>query len=150
MRSGKFAFCMLVLTLTLVCRPASAVLIESWENSLDGWTTSPENSAWTSAGFSNTTGVTNQSFSWNLHGASGFTYGQLIDGPSTIANTTLLANSATVSLDVLAVGDFGFGQQWAMVVNNNNTGYNNIDPTFSHSPSIGSESTLTWTIPQSI
>jgi hypothetical protein len=130
--------------------PAQAVLVESWENTLDGWTLSPENPAY-SAAFSSTLGVTDQSFSLALTGTAGPTYGQLLDSPSTLAFTAMLANASTLSIDVYTPsGSFGFFQQWALVINNADTGFSNLDPTFSHSPSIGSQSTLTWTIPASI
>jgi hypothetical protein len=132
-------------------RPArAAVLVESWENTADGWVTSTENSTYSITGNSNTTGVTDQSYSLVVTGTASPSYGQMLDSPSTMSNTTLLATAATISVDVLAGSSFGY-QQWSCVFNNNETGYTSIDGfSFSQSPTLNSESTLTWTVPASV
>ena len=125
-------------------------LLNSWENSTEGWTILE--SAWTSTGFSTTTGVTAGSYSWNLT-ATGVDYGPALQGPSSTNLTTLLTNAASVKLDVLApTGNFGWGMQWDLVVNQpDGMGSVSVDGyNYDQSPVIGTESTLTFTIPSAI
>ncbi len=84
-------------------------LLNSWENSQEGWTINEAN--WTSTGFSTTAGVTAGSYSWELTAASGPDYGLALTGPSSTNLTALLANAASVSLDVLTPT---FGQLWLL------------------------------------
>ena len=123
-------------------------LINSWENSQENWTINEPN--WTSSGFSTVNGVTAGIYSWNLTAAGSPDYGTAFSGASSTALTTTLANSASVSVDVLASG-FSF-MQWDLVVHQPGGGGDmSVDGfTYSQSPVIGSESTLTWAIPQSV
>ncbi|MGA2750510.1 MAG: hypothetical protein ABSG59_17195 [Verrucomicrobiota bacterium] len=92
-------------------------VIASWENSLDGWTVTDPN--WTSVGFSTTVGVTAGSYSWELSPTSE-TYGlDALTGPSSTNLTALLANAASISLDVdvPTAGSFGWWMQCDMWVN---------------------------------
>src|ERR1035441_3853607 len=77
-------------------------VLESWENTADGWTVvsqgSPPN--FQSDGFSQTTGVTNGQYSWAIgptatNTSSGPNYGALLASPSTMAFTTDLGNIGT-------------------------------------------------------
>jgi len=158
MRSGKMpsaeaAIVAVLLGAFLFAPCARAGLIESWENTDDGWViVVAENPAYTSAGFSTTSGVTNGTYSWNITGTAAPTYGQMLRSPLTLANTATMAGAATISIDVLTTpGSFGFFQQWSAVVNNADTGYTSLDGfAFSQSPVIGSQSTLTWTVPAGV
>src|SRR5580692_8547511 len=88
-------------------------LLNSWENSLEGWTIS-EPAIWSTTGFSTTTGVTAGSYSWELTAASGPNYNTALTGPSSTALTALLANAASISIDidVPVGGSFGYYLQW--------------------------------------
>ncbi len=127
--------------------------INSWENSLEGWTINEGN--WSSTGFSTTTGVTSGLYSWELTAASGPDYGTALTGPASTNLTTELASAASISVDVLTptAGSFGYYLQWDLEVNQpGGAGTLSLDGgDYSQSPAIGgSESTLTWTMPQSI
>jgi len=140
-----FAFALVVLTMVST-RSASAQLIESWENSADGWVTTSENPTYVIGGFSTTTGVTDQAYSMSVTGSAGPGYGQMLRGPNSLFNTQTLANASSVKVDVLADPSFGF-QQWTLVVNGGTLGYHSVDGfSFSQSPVLGTESTLTWNI----
>src|SRR5580698_7484992 len=93
-------------------------LLNSWENSLEGWTIA-EPGIWTTTGYSTTTGVTAGSYSWNLTAASGPDYGVALVGPSSTALTAQLENAGSISIDVLTPvgGSFGYYQQWDLQVN---------------------------------
>lgn len=127
---------------------ASAALLESWENSLDNW--APD-SPYTYA-FSTTTGVTDGSYSLALTAASAPNYGSGLYSDYRMSYTTALASASTLSLDVYApAGSFGGYLQIQLWENNADTGYNQIpDGSTYLSTTIGSETTLTWTIPTSI
>jgi autotransporter-associated beta strand protein len=142
---------------------ASSQLIESWENTNDGWTIGGDQSAnYSLAGFSTSQGVTNGTYSLIVSGTAALNYGQLLDGPSNMLTTQILGGQAggpnpgqtalSVSIDVKTPsGSFGFFQQWDMVVNNADTGYTSVDGySYPQSPSIGNQSTLTFNIPASI
>jgi hypothetical protein len=126
----------------------SQTLQNSWENSLEGWTINEAN--WTSAGFSTTTGVTAGTYSWQLNAAAGPDYGLALTGPSSTGLTTSLANAASVSVDILATG-FSY-MQWDLEINQpGGAGTISVDGyTYNQSPSIGTESTLTFAIPSSV
>src|SRR5690348_2960836 len=66
---------------------AQTTLINSWENSLEGWSIL-ETGTWTSVGFINTNGATQGSYSWKLS-STGVDYGPTLQGPSS-TNLTLL------------------------------------------------------------
>ena len=128
-------------------------LVNSWENSLEGWTINETN--WTTTGFSTNTGVTSGYYSWELTAAAGPDYGVAFTGPASTNLTTELANTASISVNVLTptAGSFGYYQQWDLEVNQpGGAGTLSLDGgDYSQSPAIGgSESTLTWTMPQSI
>jgi hypothetical protein len=133
---------------------AQAQLLNSWENSQEGWVIDEGN--WTSQGFSTTNGVTLGTYSWVLAAASGPDYGAAFTGPSSTTLTYQLAHGASVSVDVLADAGpaFGFFMQWDLAINQPGSlgaGFQSLDGfTYSQSPNLGSESTLTWTIPPAI
>jgi hypothetical protein len=103
---------------------------------------------WTSAGFSTTTGVTAGTYSWMLTAAASPDYAGAIGGTASTALTAELANAASVSVDVYATG-FSY-MQWDLTLNQNGgLGYQSADGySYSQSPVIGTESTLTFTISQ--
>src|SRR5215469_14474667 len=128
-------------------------LLNSWENSLEGWTIAEGN--WTTTGFSTTTGVTAGSYSWNLTAASGPDYGLALVGPSSTTLTTQMLTAGSISIDVLTPvgGSFGYYQQWDLQVNQpGGAGTISLDGgTYNQSPAIGGpESTLTWAVPASV
>jgi hypothetical protein len=128
-------------------------LLNSWENSQEGWTILEPN--WTTTAFSTNTGVTAGTYSWELTAASSPDYGAALQGPSSTALTTLMADASQITLDVLAptAGSFGYYLQWDLVVSQPG-GLGNVSSdgfTYSQSPSIGGpESHLTFTIPAAI
>jgi hypothetical protein len=131
----------------------SQTLLNSWENSLEGWTISEGN--WTTTGFSTSTGVTAGTYSWNLTAASGPDYGLALTGPSSTTLTTQLLNAGSISIDVLTPvsGSFGGYLQVDLEVNQpGGAGTISVDGyTYDQSPTIGgSESTLTWAVPASV
>ena len=84
---------------------ASAQLIESWENTLDGWTV--VNPSYTSS-FSANYGVTEGTNSLALTGTVQPNYGVMLASQHTTALTAMLANSTSIWLDVYApAGSFG-------------------------------------------
>lgn len=127
-------------------RLASAQLIESWENTLDGWTFNPSYN--TQAGFtqsfSNTTGVTNGSYSLDITSAGPAPdYGQLLEGPYSYYNTVALAHSTDLLLDVdTSAAAFGYYLQFDVEINNLDTGFTSIDGYAYPSTTIGSETTV--------
>ncbi len=126
----------------------SAQLIESFENTLDGWTV--QNGSYT-AGFSTTTGVTDGSYSLSLTGTTGPSYGQMLGSPSTTLLTSELAGASALSLDVYAPGgSFGYYLQFDIDINNNDTGYVSLDSYSYPGVSIGGETTVTVPISASL
>src|SRR5215469_11451324 len=128
-------------------------LLNSWENSLEGWTIAEGN--WTTTGYSTTTGVTAGTYSWNLTAASNPDYGVALVGPSSTTLTTQLINAGSVSIDVLTPvgGSFGYYLQFDLEVNQpGGAGTISLDGyTYNQSPAIGgSESTLTWAVPATV
>ncbi|HEY1717433.1 MAG TPA: hypothetical protein VGH42_03960, partial [Verrucomicrobiae bacterium] len=96
----------------------SQTLQNSWENSLEGWTIA-EPGIWSTTAFSTTPGVTAGTYSWELTAASGPNYNTALTGPSSTNLTALLANAASVSVDVDVPvgGSFGYYLQWDLSVN---------------------------------
>ena len=132
----------------------SQTLLNSWENSLEGWTIS-EPVIWTTTTFSTTTGVTAGSYSWKLTAASSPDFNTALTGPSSTNLTTLLANAGSLSVDVLApvAGSFGNYLLFDLhVVQPGGAGDVSLDGgAYNQYPSIGGpQSTLTWTVPQSV
>jgi hypothetical protein len=123
-------------------------LINSWENSVEGW--GPDGTIWTSGGFSTTTGVTEGSYSWILNASASPGYGFALGGTASTAITYDLAYATEVQIDVYTPpGSFGY-MQWDLDLNGGGLGYASTDGyTYNQSPTIGSESMLTFTIPPS-
>jgi len=127
---------------------AQTITIESWENTLDGWTV--QQAAYSSA-FSTKLGVTDGTYSLALTGTASPTYGQMLLGPSQMSLTTLLGSSDSLSLDVYTPdASFGYYLQFDFDVNNADTGYQSLDGYSYLATVIGSETTLTVPIPASI
>jgi hypothetical protein len=132
---------------------AQSILVNSWENSLEGWGSLEGN--WTAGGFSTTTGVTAGAYSLQFNAASGPDYGAALGGTYSANLTHLLANAASVSVDVV---DTGFSyMQWDLVIDQPQSstgfglGYTSVDGySYSQSPSGATQSTLTYTISPSI
>jgi hypothetical protein len=147
-----------LLTTTAICtllmvpsRAHASVLIDSWENASEGWGTFQGDYA--ISGFSNTLGVTNGSFSMAVNSPSNTApnYAGLMGGSATTTITQLLAvPGQTISVDVYtAPGSFSF-MQWDLDTNGAG-GYNSVDGfSYPESPVIGSETTLTWSIPPAL
>ena len=152
MRNGKVLLwaSALMLPVAVASRSVAATsqVIESWEGSANGWTTSSENSAYSIVGPVTTPGVTDGANSLQIDGTANLTYGQLLDGPSTTDNTALLATANSVSIDVYNtdIGLFGGFQQWSLVLNGGGLGYHSVDGfSYSQTGATG-EKTLTWTL----
>jgi hypothetical protein len=140
-----------------VAPPAHAALIESFENTLDGWQVpSPfgsQSANFQVAGFG-ATGATNGSFSLAIgptptNTGTGPNYSQMMISPDQTsayaANlTALLANAASVSIDVLApAGSFGGFLQFDIDINNSATGFVSLDGFSYPSTVLGTETTIT-------
>jgi hypothetical protein len=144
---------------------ASAQLIESFENTLDGWTFDPTtstgspwyatNSQSVAASFSNTIGVTNGSYS--LVAAPtlartgwGPNYGPLLDQPSSLSETLLLSHASAISLDVtVPAGSFGYYLQFDMDLGDGSgsaLGNVSLDGYNYQAATIGGTATLTFPI----
>ena len=129
---------------------ASAQLIESFENTLDGWQVPPSYNLQPSfgavPGFSSTTGVTDGSYSLSVTGTggSGPGYGQLLVSPSMTLLTSELAGASALSFDVYAPGgSFGGYLQFDVDINNADTGFVSLDSYSYPSATLGAESTIT-------
>jgi hypothetical protein len=132
---------------------AQTVTIESWENTMDGWTV-PQGAGYFTPAFSTTTGVTDGSYSLALteaNGGAGENYGQMVLSPFVSGWTALLANATSLSLDIYTPpGSFGYYLQFDVDVNNADIGFQSIDSYSYPATTIGSEYTLTIPIPSSI
>jgi hypothetical protein len=132
---------------------ASSVLIESWENTLDGWQApSPDgnNSSYTPS-FSTTTGVTNGNYSLAMTGTAAPDYSIMLNSPYSMTLTNTLAEATSVSLDVFAPsGSFGGALGIDMDIGNTATGFVSLDGYDYQSPTIGTESTITVPISSSL
>ena len=75
--------------------------IESWENTLDGWTVDPlgKNPTYTCS-FNTTNGVTDGNYSLALTGTAAPNYAQLLSTPTSTNLTALLADCVSVSISV--------------------------------------------------
>lgn len=147
----KSLFALGVVCLSVQFAFAQSTVVNSWENSVEGWGTLQAN--WTSGGFSSTNGVTAGSYSWVLNAAASPDYGAALGGPASTSITAMLASAApevTVSVDVYATG-FSY-LQWDLTLNQNGgLGYASTDGyNYSQSPTIGSESTLTFSVPANL
>jgi hypothetical protein len=147
-------------------RPAAASgqLIESFENTLDGWTFNPSyNTQNFSSQFSTTTGVTNGSYSLEIDStatnvssrttvATGFNYAALLVSPRSAALAALLANSTAVSIDFFAPsGALGYGPQIDLDIDDGSgvpggTGFTSTDGYSYPTPANGLEVTQTYTL----
>ena len=74
-------------TTAMTSSAAHAALIESFETGANGYTISPENGSYVIGGTSTTTGVTDGLQSLIVSGTGNPTYGQMLVGTSTLANT---------------------------------------------------------------
>lgn len=127
--------------------PAQTVLVESWENSLDGWQEVIGNTL----GLSTTTGVTAGSYSLAVSrpfpGAGDF----FLLGPSSIENTELLAGAGSLSLDIYAPpGTFGGYIQFDVSVFNSDFGEPSIDGNLHQMVLPGTETTLNFSMSPAI
>ncbi len=137
---------------TLFLQTAAAQYLESWENTLDGWTVDPlgKNPTYT-ASFSTTTGVTDGSYSLALTGLVYPNYAQLLSAPTSTNMTALLAGCVLISIDVYApTGSFGNILQFDIDIDNADTGYVSIDNFIYEKAIIGGESNITFTVPSDI
>ncbi len=136
----------------------SQTLINSWENSLEGWSV-VETGTWTSVGFSNTKGATDGSYSWQL-ATTAVDYGVTLQGPSSTNLARLMANAATVNMDIVIgtnAPQFNWGIQIDLEVNQPGgvgtmavDGGNYSGGVFGGSLTDGSTNTLTWPVLQAV
>lgn len=143
MKLGVRAALLSATAFTLNFQPtqAATVLVESWENTLDGWTVSGGGVG--SSSFSTAQGVTDGSFSLDLNYASNPTYGTPLFSAYNSSWTSILANNPRVSLDVYTPpASFGYYLQIQLWVDNADTGYFQDGSYFG--TTIGSETTITF------
>jgi hypothetical protein len=135
-------------------RSGNAALIESFENTLDGWQVPvTSNSQAFVPSFSSTTGVTDGNYSLSITGTgtSGPNYGQMLLSPTTLQLTSVLADAASVSLDVYTPpASFGYFLQFDVDIYNNDTGYVSLDNYSYPGVTIGAESTITVPVSSSL
>jgi hypothetical protein len=140
---GARAALLSVAAFSLNLQPAQAatVLLESWENTLDGWTVSGGGVG--SSSFSTAQGITAGSFSLDLTYPSNPNYGTPMFSAYSPSWTSTLANNPRVSLDVYTPpASFGYYLQVQLWVNNADTGYFQDGSYFG--TTIGSETTITF------
>jgi len=142
MNLGARAAILAVSACSLSLQPVQAsTLVESWENTLDGWTVSGAGVG--SSSFSTSQGVTAGSYSLDLTYASNPTYGTPMFSAYDSSLTAMLANNPSVSLDVYTPpASFGFYLQIQLWVNNADTGY--FQDGGYIGTTIGSETTITF------
>jgi hypothetical protein len=125
---------------------AQTITLESWENTLDGWTV--QDPTYT-PGFSTKLGVTDGTYSLSLTGTQAPGYGQMLLSSYTPAWTAELGAATSVSLDVFGQsGSFNGFLQFDIDLNNADAGFTSIDG-FSY-PGIspdGTEHTITIAMP---
>ena len=160
--TSRAAAAAIAIAFTLIAAgPVSAAnneLIESWENTLDGWQVpSPGNNThpypWAPA-FDTVNGVTNGTYSLSITGTgtSGPNYGQMCQGPSSVNLTDMLARAQSINLDIFTPpGSFGFFLQFDFDI----TGavpYQSLErPQYTYiGTTIGSETTITVPIPSDL
>ena len=140
---------------TFFLQTASADLLESWENTLDGWTV---NGAGYTASFSTAYGVTDGSYSLALTGTQSPNYSVMLYSQHTTDLTALLANSTSICVDVYSpAGSFAGYLQFSIEIYNPDvtyggaSGYVSLDGyTYPGVPTNGVESTITIPIPADI
>jgi len=136
----------------------SQTLINSWENSLEGWSVL-ESGTWTSVGFSTTKGATQGSYSWQLT-TTGVDYNPTLRGPLSTNLTWIMANAASVNMDIVIgtnAPQFNWGIQIDLEVNQPGgvgtmsvDGYNYPGDVYGGSLTDGSTNTLTWPVLQAV
>jgi hypothetical protein len=155
MKRRSIACTILALLSGALVSPA-ATLINSWENSLEGWSII-ETNTWTSLGFV-TSNNTQGSYSWKLS-TTGVDYGDTLQGPSSTNLTSTMANAASVSLDMVinpAAPHFNWGIQIDLAVNQpGGMGYmsvtgNNYPGIFGDALTNGSTNTIVFTVSQAV
>jgi hypothetical protein len=142
-------------------RPARAgtVVIESFENTLDGWSVGVQQSAnFTNTGFSTTLGVTNGTYALSVGPTATNTganpnYSIMLSSPAygtaqAIALTQTLATATSISFDVYAPpASFGYYLQFEAATQTNAAGYPYAGLAANYSATnIGQETTLTTPI----
>ncbi|MGO8838151.1 MAG: PEP-CTERM sorting domain-containing protein [Limisphaerales bacterium] len=140
-----------------ITQSTSAQLIESFENTLDGWQVppsyNPQPAFGAVSGFSTTTGVTAGSYSLSITGTggSGPNYSQILASPSSMLLTATLADAASVSFDVYTPpGSFGYYLQFDVDINNADTGFVSLDGYSYIGTAIGAETTITVPVSPSL
>jgi hypothetical protein len=152
-----------VLAIAGMCmmRPAAASgqLIESFENTLDGWTFNPSyNPQNYTQTFNSSTGVTNGTSSLEIDSGpssrtqilAGFNYGTVLVSPRSAGLAALLSTSRQIAFDVFAPsGALGYGPQIQIGIDDGGgvvggTGYSQL--TSYVTPANGTEVTMTASI----
>jgi PEP-CTERM motif len=131
--------------LLLQSASAQTITLESWENTLDGWTI-PQGTNYFTPAFTTKQGVTDQSYSLALTGvgSSQPNYGQMLLSPFVPSWTAALGSSSNLSLDVFTpAASFGFFLQFDIDINNADTGFQSLDGFSYPSTVIGAETTIT-------
>jgi hypothetical protein len=139
-----------------VVSSASTTLLNSWENSLEGWSII-ETGTWTSVGFV-TSNNTQGSYSWKLT-STAVDYQDTLRGPSSGGLTLIMANAASVSLDIVIdpkAPHFNWGIQMDVAVNQPG-GMGEVSVTGNNYPGIfggaltdGSTNTMTFPVSQAV
>lgn len=146
-----------IAAMALQTASSQSQLLESWENTLDGWQVPPSYNLQPAfgavPGFSSTSGVTAGSYSLSVTGTggSGPNYSQLLLGPGTTLLTSKLAGASALSFDVYAPGgSFGYYLQLDVDINNSDTGFVSLDGNAYPGATIGGETTITVPISASL
>ena len=89
----------------------------------------------------------------------GQTYGQMLRGPSTMANTAILSHAGVIAIDInipntgpdFSIGAFDYFLQITAVINNNETTYKSLDNfNYTGSTNIGGQRTAYFQVPNSV
>lgn len=148
-----------LLALSIPLAQAQTVLLNSWENSTEGWSIL-ETNAWKSDGFSSSNGVTQGSYSWKLS-TTNVDYGPTLQGPASTSLTLLMMNAASLSMDILpdtnTAPNFNWGIQIDLEVNQPGgvgtmsvDGYNYPGDVYSPQLGSGTVSTISWSVSQAV
>lgn len=127
---------------------AQTVQLESWENTLDGWTVQQSPGNWT-GGFSSSLGVTSGSYSLGLFAQAQPNYGQALLSPSSSLLTSQLQNASSLTLDIYApdASVFGYYLQFDFDINNADTGFQSLDGYSYAGIAFGSQTSITIPMP---
>lgn len=134
----------------------SQTLLNSWEDSLEGWSIANTND-FTSNGFSTNNGVTDGLYSWEVENTTGgYIWDQVGDapdlqGPYSTELTAQLGNATSVTLDMyLPASDFDWGIGFSLYLDQPGGAGPMIISQWENWSGLGETNTYTFAVPQSV